>query len=159
MILVKGLQRYQRSKLEVKKNICRSARLEPEHPESAALADIFFELQLWPLISLQPFDQNQCLVPQLKDLLHVYLEIIHLIFSKANKNQSENEDYNFYTFLWFVIKEIGRKICEATGEKRLFFYLFQNISMAIGRGNVSWMIGPVPALNYGLNLVKVTLFQ
>ena len=107
------------------------------HPGPAVLADIFFDLQLSPLISLQPLDQNQCLVPQLKDLLHVYLEIIHLIFSKANKNQSENEDYNFYTFLWFVIKEIGRKICEATGEKRLFFYLFQNISMAIGRGNVS----------------------
>ena len=41
LLLVKGLQRYQRSKLEVKKNIC----------------------------------QNQCLVPHLKDLLCICLEI------------------------------------------------------------------------------------
>ena len=38
--------------------------------ESGARADIFFDLQLWPLISLRPLDQNQCLVPQLKDLFH-----------------------------------------------------------------------------------------
>ena len=35
---------------------------------------IFFDLQLWPLISLQPLDQNQCLVPHLKDLFHICLE-------------------------------------------------------------------------------------
>ena len=29
-----------------KKKICRSARLEPEHPELAALADVFFNLKL-----------------------------------------------------------------------------------------------------------------
>ena len=33
----------------------------------AESADIFFYLQLWPLMSLQPLDQNQCLVLHLKD--------------------------------------------------------------------------------------------
>ena len=41
--------------------------------EPGWLADIFFELQLWPLISLQPLDQNHCLVPHLKDLFHISL--------------------------------------------------------------------------------------
>ena len=43
-------------------------------PGSAELADISSELQLWPLVSLQPLDQNQCLVPHLKDLFHICLE-------------------------------------------------------------------------------------
>ena len=34
----------------------------------------FIHLQIWPLISLQPLDQNQCLVPHLKDLFHICLE-------------------------------------------------------------------------------------
>ena len=38
-------------------------------------ADVSFDLHLWPLISLQPLDQNQCLVSHLKDLFHIYLEI------------------------------------------------------------------------------------
>ena len=75
MILVKRLQRYQRSKLEVKRNICQSAQFEPMHLGSAELADIFFNLQLKPLISLQPLDQNQCLVPHLKYLSNISLEI------------------------------------------------------------------------------------
>ena len=74
MILVKGLQRYQRSKLEVKKNIYQMAGFEPMRTRLAALADTFFVLQLWPLISLQPLDQNQCLIPHLKDLLRICLE-------------------------------------------------------------------------------------
>ena len=43
-------------------------------PGSAELADIFSELQLRPLVSLQPLDQNQCLVPHLKDLFRINLE-------------------------------------------------------------------------------------
>ena len=36
---------------------------------------IFFsKLQLWPLVFLQPLDQNQCLVPHLKDLFYICLE-------------------------------------------------------------------------------------
>ena len=31
----------------------------------------FFDIQLWPLISLQPLDQYQCLVIHLKDLFHL----------------------------------------------------------------------------------------
>ena len=75
MILVKGLKRYQRSKLEVKKNICLRGRSRVHGFEPGWLADIFFDLQIWPLKSLQPLDQNQCLVPQMKDLLCIFSEI------------------------------------------------------------------------------------
>ena len=40
----------------------------------AGSADILFNLQTWPLISLQPFDQNQFLLPHMKDLFHICLE-------------------------------------------------------------------------------------
>ena len=43
-----------------------------------------------------------------------------------------------------LIKEIGKRICEVTGEKKSTFYLLQNISMAIQRGNASCVIGTVP---------------
>ena len=43
-----------------------------------------------------------------------------------------------------LIKEIGKRIHEVTGEKKSTFYLFQNISMAIQRGNASCIIGTVP---------------
>ena len=39
------------------------------------LAEIYYKFQLWPLISLQPIDWNQCLVHHLKDLFHICLEI------------------------------------------------------------------------------------
>ena len=74
MFLIEGLQRYQRAKLEFKKNICRSAWFKPMRPGSAELPDIFSELQIWPLTSLQPLDQNQSLVPHLKDQFHICLE-------------------------------------------------------------------------------------
>ena len=73
-IFVKGLQSYHKSKLEFGKNICRSAWFEPMCPGSAELVDIFSELQLWSLVSLLPLDQNQFLVPHLKDLFHICLE-------------------------------------------------------------------------------------
>ena len=59
----------------------RSKKISARAPDSrpmhgpAVLADIFFVLQLWPLISLQPLDQNQCLVSHLKDLLPICLEV------------------------------------------------------------------------------------
>ena len=74
MILVKGLQWNQMSNLEVKKISANSALFKPMRPRSAQLADISFNLQLWPLISLQPLDQNQCLVPHLKDKSYFCLE-------------------------------------------------------------------------------------
>ena len=43
-----------------------------------------------------------------------------------------------------LIKEIGKRICEVTGEKMSTFYLFQNISMAIQRENAFCVIGTVP---------------
>ena len=69
-----GLQRYQRSKLELGKNVCQLGRLRLLGFELGWSADIFLNLQLWLLISLQPLDQNQCLVLHLKDLLHICLE-------------------------------------------------------------------------------------
>ena len=72
MILVKDLQRYQRSKLEVEKNICQLGWPWAYGFEPGWLADISFDLKLWPLISLQPLDQNWCLVPHLKDLCHIF---------------------------------------------------------------------------------------
>ena len=71
MILVKGLQRYQRSKLEVEKNICQLSWPWALGFELGRFSD----LQLWSLIPLQPLDQNQCLVPHLKDLFHICLKL------------------------------------------------------------------------------------
>ena len=36
-----------------------------------------------------------------------------------------------------LVKQIGKKIQEATGEKLATFYLFQSISMAIQQGNAA----------------------
>ena len=84
MILVKGRQRYQRSKLEFAKNICRAARFEPVCPGSAKLADIFSELQLWPLVSLQPLDP-QYLFRKIKTL-------------QSNTNSVQESSSTFKTF-------------------------------------------------------------
>ena len=43
-----------------------------------------------------------------------------------------------------LIKEIGSRIREVTGKKRSTFFLMQNISMAIQRGNAQCIIGTVP---------------
>ena len=40
-----------------------------------------------------------------------------------------------------LVKQIGKKIQEATGEKLSTFYLFQNISMAMQRGNATCVMG------------------
>ena len=42
-----------------------------------------------------------------------------------------------------LIKEIGQRLCNITGDKRSTFYLFQRISMAIQRGNAASAIGTV----------------
>ena len=36
-----------------------------------------------------------------------------------------------------LIKEVGRKICDLTGEKRSMSYLLQSISIAIQSGNAA----------------------
>ena len=43
-----------------------------------------------------------------------------------------------------LVKEIGKKVMEETGEKRSAFFLFQSISIAIQRGNASCVLGIVP---------------
>ena len=42
-----------------------------------------------------------------------------------------------------LIKSIGKKIQDHTGEKRSTFFLFQSISMAIQRGNAASILGTV----------------
>ena len=42
------------------------------------------------------------------------------------------------------IKDIGSRIAEATGEKRSKYFIFQAISMAVQRGNVSSILGTIP---------------
>ena len=42
--------------------------------ESGRVDDFSFELQLRPLIFLQPLNLQECTVPHLKDLLHTCLE-------------------------------------------------------------------------------------
>ena len=58
-------------KLEVKKTSTRRRRISLK---SSQVSNFFFDLQLWPLIPLQPYDQNQCLVLHLKDPFHICLE-------------------------------------------------------------------------------------
>ena len=43
-----------------------------------------------------------------------------------------------------LIKTIGAKMKEATGERKSTFFLTQSISMAIQRGNASSVMGTVP---------------
>ena len=43
-----------------------------------------------------------------------------------------------------LIKAIGQKVKEATGERRSTFFLSQSISIAIQRGNASCVLGTVP---------------
>ena len=43
-----------------------------------------------------------------------------------------------------LVKEIGGKVMEETGEKQSSFYIFQSISMAIQRGNASCILGTLP---------------
>ena len=44
-----------------------------------------------------------------------------------------------------LIKEIGKRVQEVTGEKRSTFYLFQSISIAIQRGNAACVLGTAPS--------------
>ena len=44
-----------------------------------------------------------------------------------------------------LLKQIGKKICEATGEKRSTYFLLQSISMAVQRANAACVLGTAPA--------------
>ena len=43
-----------------------------------------------------------------------------------------------------LLKKIGSKICEVTGEKRSTYFLLQSISIAIQRANAACVLGTVP---------------
>ena len=43
-----------------------------------------------------------------------------------------------------LVKEIGKKVMEETGEKRSAFFITQSISIAIQIGNASSVLGTVP---------------
>ena len=75
--------------------------------------------------------------------------------SKISKYQNLANDYFFVPIgieslgSWGqegikLVKAIGRKIAEVTGEKRSSAFLFQRISMAIQRRNASCVLGTVP---------------
>ena len=49
-----------------------------------------------------------------------------------------------------LVKQIGKKIQDATGEKLSTFYLFQRISIAIQRGNAQCVQGCVKDRSSGL---------
>ena len=53
---------------------CYSARFEIDAPSVRLLRQIFSDLQLWPLIFLQPLNLQECTVSHLKDLIPIYLE-------------------------------------------------------------------------------------
>ena len=110
MILVKRLQRCQRSKLEDEKNICQRGRLRVLGFEPGWSADIFFDLQLWPLISLQPLDQNQCLVPHLKDLLCICWEIEAQGFWMSFKVCNHGSKYPYFNRAYVVSVKIQSHI-------------------------------------------------
>ena len=74
---------------------------------------------------------------------------------KTSKYKNLAEDYHFIPIgiesfgSWGpeghkLIRSIGKKVIEATGEKRSTSFLFQRISMAIQRGNASCVLGTVP---------------
>ena len=75
--------------------------------------------------------------------------------AKMNLYQELTKDYEFSPIAvetfgsWGseshkLVKEIGKKVMEETGEKPSSFYLFQSISMAIQRGNASCVLGTIP---------------
>ena len=59
-----------------------------------------------------------------------------------------------------LIKEVGKKISDLTGEKRSTSYLLQSISIAIQRGNAASVMGTVynnKKLKEIYNLTKMTI--
>ena len=107
MILIMGLQRYQWSKLEFRKNICQRGWPWAHGFEPCRSADIFSELQLWPLVSLQPLNQNQCLVFHLKDLIHICLETKAQGFSMTFNVCNLGSKYPYFNRAYVVSSGFG----------------------------------------------------
>ena len=53
-----------------------------------------------------------------------------------------------------LVKQIGKKIQEATGEKLSTFFLFQSISMAIQRSNAVCVIGMQNCFRATLKIIR-----
>ena len=73
-LLVKKLQKYQRSKLEFDKKPAGSAGPGCIEFEMGRVGSFLCDLQLWPQIFLQPLDLQECTVNHCKDLIHISLE-------------------------------------------------------------------------------------
>ena len=58
-----------------------------------------------------------------------------------------------------LIKQIGKKIQEATGEKLSTFYLMQSISMAIQKGNAVCVRGCSKKTSTGLEGLSIFMFK
>ena len=108
----------------------------------------------------------ECLHYELSDFVHILTSILQCSknpgaaaeireIEKTKKYQELANDYHFIPIgietygSWGpeglkLIKTIGKKLKEETGERRSTFYLFQNISIAIQRGNASCVLGTVP---------------
>ena len=117
-------------------------------------------------ITLFPYKQGKCLlwdVTCVDTLADTYISLTSETSGSAAeraekaKNALYQELTNDYQFTpiavetfgsWghqghSLVKEIGQKLCDITGDKRSTFYLFQRISMAIQRGNASSVLGTV----------------
>ena len=53
---------------------CTFGQLKPNVPGASWTGRFFINLQLWPLIFLQPLDLQECTVPHFKDLIDTCLE-------------------------------------------------------------------------------------
>ena len=81
---------------------------------SAELVDIFFNLQIWPLISSQSLDQKQCLVLHLKNLFHICLVIKDQGFWMTFKVCNHGSKYSYLLHeIGFVDSQFGTTVSVA----------------------------------------------
>ena len=68
------------------------------------------------------------------------------VISDSSEDDDEDDEIGKEIHISFTkrVIKIGKKVMEETGEKRSSFYLFQNISIAIQRGNASCVLGTIP---------------
>ena len=118
---MKGLQKYLRSKLKVEKNCwiwdwCAYDR--------GWTCRCFFNLQLWPLIFLQSLDQNQCLVPNMKDLFHTGTSWVSRIWFSRNLNIR-----GFWKlYFWYSCKRYSR------------FFAFYHLHFHYKMTHATWLL-------------------
>ena len=91
------LQKYQRSKLEIKKKLPVLPDPGRGRFESGRIGNFVFNLQLWPLILLQPLDLQEQTVPHLKDLIHISLDTDAQVRSQNSRIVQANSKYPHFT--------------------------------------------------------------